>query len=334
MRTLVFGLALVGTSACGIDNGFSDGLQDVVVPYPSPIEPTDQIDRLVQVEVPEVDVLWVVDNSGSMGGEQDQLAANFPVFMNYFLNSGLDYHIGLTTTDMSNGGERGILMPAAGYRWIDNDTVSASSVFAEMTGSIGVTGSADEMGRDATFSALEIQAQPYMPNEGFLREEASLHVVVISDENDYSEAIGLGEFVDWMNNLKPTDDMVTFSSIVSPGGGCDWEEGTDYIAVTNAVGGEFESICTEDWEPMLNRLGLQASGLKREYFLSQLPVPGTIEVWVEEVSDAGTVHLPFEEETDWLYNPSRNSIEFLEYVPNALSEVYVHYEVLAAAEEG
>ncbi len=80
---------------------------------------------------------------------------------------------------------------------------------------------------------------------------------------------------------------------------------------------------------MLKQLGIQASGLRREYFLSALPVPGTIQVWVEE----GPVTFTFEPEVDWVYNPQRNSIIFNDYVPDALSEVFVAYDLLSTAEE-
>ena len=51
-------------------------------------------DVSTQVTTPEVDVLFVIDNSCSMNNEQSELTANFPSFMAYFLDSGLDYHIG------------------------------------------------------------------------------------------------------------------------------------------------------------------------------------------------------------------------------------------------
>ena len=64
--------------------------------------------------------------------------------------------------------------------------------------------------------------------------------------------------------------------------------------------------------------------MKREYFLSQLPVPGSIKV---EVKEEGTTY-SFEEDIDWIYNAVRNSIIFTEFIPTALSEVYVTYDLL------
>ena len=319
---------LVVTGGC-IEYDPSSTLPLAGVANPRALEVSTQTDKLVQVEVPEVDILWVVDNSCSMSDEQAVLGDNFPTFMEFFLGSGLDYHIGVTTTDMNV--TEGILQSADGYRYLDPETEDPEGVFARMV-DLGTTGSATEKGRDAAYAAVEIQDQPYRPNDGFTREDASLHVVIISDENDYSSEVAIGEFVDYLLNLKWAEDMVTFSSIVSLDGGCDVEVGTDYRAVTAAVGGEEYSICEASWRPMLERLGLQASGLRREYFLSEIPVPGSIVVWVEEVTDSGNVTFNFEEETDWTYEESRNSITFETYVPNALSSVFVDYEILSASE--
>jgi len=57
-------------------------------------------------------------------------------------------------------------------------------VFAQMA-TLGTGGSFDEMGRRAVFRALTEPLQS-TDNAGFYRDEASLHVVVISDEDDSS----------------------------------------------------------------------------------------------------------------------------------------------------
>jgi hypothetical protein len=319
---------LVLTGGC-IEYEPSSTLPPAGVANPRALAVSTQTDKLVQVEVPEVDILWVVDNSGSMSNEQTALGENFPTFMEFFLGSGLDYHMGVTTTDMVV--TEGILQGANGYKFLDDETYDPEGVFAQMV-DLGTGGSSTEKGRDAAYAAVEIQDQPYSPNYGFTREDASLHIVVVSDEDDHSTQIPKDEFVDYLKNLKWAEDMVTFSSIVSLNNTCGIEEGTDYRVVTAAVGGEEYSICAENWRPMLEALGLQASGLRREYFLSEIPLPSSIVVWVEEQSDTGVVTFNFEEETDWTYDQSRNSITFETYVPNALSSVFVDYEVLSASE--
>jgi len=52
----------------------------------------------------KVDILWVVDNSGSMCQEQKVLRDNFVKFIDELNQTNLDFHIGLTTTDMNTFG--------------------------------------------------------------------------------------------------------------------------------------------------------------------------------------------------------------------------------------
>lgn len=62
-----------------------------------------QVDIFDQLNDPKVDVLWVIDDSGSMAPFQQQLAANFDEF---FVDSNIDsadYHIAVTTTLWAQG---------------------------------------------------------------------------------------------------------------------------------------------------------------------------------------------------------------------------------------
>src|SRR5205085_9381823 len=47
----------------------------------------------------QIDILWVVDNSGSMNPYQTNLTNNFSSFINNFQNKGYDFHISVTTSD-------------------------------------------------------------------------------------------------------------------------------------------------------------------------------------------------------------------------------------------
>jgi hypothetical protein len=289
------------------------------------LEDPVQEDRILQVTTPKVDILWTIDNSCSMQDEQDALTLNFPIFMDYFLGSGLDYHVGVVSTDLDNNSHYGKLRTAAGVKWVDPDTPNPVQVFASMAG-MGISGSGIERGLGATFLALEQHKDTF--NDGFYRDEASIHTVVISDERDQTKTsmITKGEFIDWYDGLKANTDDRTFSSIVTMQGP---DKGTAYLDVTADIGGITWDIENEDWVEVLDQLGVQASGLKREYFLSQLPVDGTITVSVE---DKGNTFNFFENE-DWLYDEARNSITFIEYVPDALAEVYIRYTILASSQD-
>lgn len=353
-------LLLLACAACQGDLGIapSDDLvgegagRDLATPR--------RTDRITQVTKPEVDVLWVIDDSCSMAEEQAKLAENFPEFIKFFLGSGLDWHIGVVSTDTEDPGKNGKLLAQGGYRFLDERTSNPVAVFEQMT-ALGTSGSPTEAGLLAAQRALqqpspEIQAA----NGGFLRDDAALHIIVISDEEDQSAPrVNRNEFVTYLRNLKADPNTpVTFSSIVGPKPlGCrnadtDAVAGAIYIDVTERVGGVFASICEDDWTPVLRELGLQAAGLRREYFLTELPVPGTVEMWVEDgdyvftgIDQAklgrGTSLAQACEDADstacfpFLYSPQRNSVTVLEteessYIPNPTATVNVRYAVLGA----
>ena len=275
--------------------------------------------------------MWVIDNSTSMSEEQAALAANFDRFIGYFIDSGLDWHVGVVSTDMGNNNHKGKLRAAAGVRYIDQDTPDPLVVFKSMATISPTMTSGMESGRAAAYTALETRRNGY--NSGFYREGASLSIIAISDEDDYSgnSPVTRVEFINWLLNIKTSPDKVTFSSIVGSPGGCSTaiEEGGDYIKVTQAVGGILWSICNNNWAAVLDDLGMQAAGMKREFFLAELPVVETIDVRV--VSDGIT--FIFEEgecEECYTYSASRNSITFNDYLPDAGAEVIIDYDVLSA----
>jgi hypothetical protein len=75
-----------------------------------PIKPVEyetesEIDQSIALSVNKnVDILFVIDNSGSMGEEQATLAANFSAFIDVLERDDVraDYRIGITTTDNGN----------------------------------------------------------------------------------------------------------------------------------------------------------------------------------------------------------------------------------------
>lgn len=340
MRQL-FVLPLLLSAACQ-DYGFSDDVPQYPDSNPRQLPPVQQVDKILQVTTPQVDVLWTIDNSCSMADEQDNLSENFPLFIAYFLGSGLDFHIGVTSTDIdrSGPGNDGNLRVAGGVTYIDTRTPSPEIVFSTMA-RMGVSGSGNEKGLGATFKALELKRDT--TNAGFYRDDASIHTVIISDEPDQTpeSLITQPEFEAWYDGLKQANDDRTFSSIVSMSG---YNRGTAYLTTTAAIGGITWDITDQDWSEVLERLGIQASGLKREYFLSQRPVDGTLSVSVI-VAETGAERKFVQTELDpvtgeplsdtdpgslYTYDSIRNSITFLTFIPTALSSVQLEYTLLSA----
>jgi hypothetical protein len=326
-------LAFVLLAACSSDYDLAGDVEAFGEFNPQPIEIPTNTDRIVQTTAAQVDVLFVIDNSGSMSDNQRKLGENFPEFMKEFDGSGLDYHIGVISTDTDDPSHNGKLRPVVetGGKWIDDTFADPVAAFANLA-MVGATGSGTERGREACYRALVDHADG--ANAGFIREDAGLHITVVSDEDDSSTAnpISKTEFIDYLNSLREEPEMVSFNSIVHLDGGGflgGLSAGTSYIDITDEVGGLKRDIANDEWENMLTELGLQAIGLKAEYFLSQLPVEGTIEV---NVIDNGVTFV-YDEGTEWTYSHERNSITFVDLVPKELSQVVITYTLLSAQDD-
>jgi hypothetical protein len=149
-----------------------------------------------------MDILFVIDNSGSMGQEQQNLVTNFPQFIEVMNGFGLDYRVGVTTTGVSKdwtegtplgnipddqSGDDGELLLGNSCnmprRWLEGTDNGVSDIFS-CVAEVGTSGPADEMPLAAMKLALGTRLSD--TNAGFLREDALLGVVILTDENDCS----------------------------------------------------------------------------------------------------------------------------------------------------
>jgi len=240
----------------------------------------------------EVDILLVVDDSCSMEDEQEELAQGFERFVEFFELAAVDYHIGVTTTDMENIG--GSLIGYGGFKVIGPDTPSPSDVFAGNV-QVGISGSGFERGLDAAAQALS----PLMldgPNEGFLRDDAVLSLIFVSDEEDISHQ-GVNAYIDYFLSLKSENarrDVFNASALIGldpetglPGSCGDPTDPLDgavgslrYFEMVRQTLGSVGSICEEDFSDLVSKMGLQISRLIDTLYLDRRPRDGTVELTV------------------------------------------------------
>ena len=338
----------LGEDRCRIVvEGTSEGGGRIVVPIRGEgVDFSRTVDRFEQVSGRSVDVLFVVDNSGSMGEEQSNLARNFDAFIRSADAWESDFQIGVVTTqidgdvrDPSEGGSRAPGELLGGIRIITPATPSYASVFSENarvgTGDPGTAESGLESARialtDPVITDLDAPCdeecvEPYSCvshptlgsacggyNRGFLREDASLEIVFVSDEEDQSRA-DLTFFIDFFSSIKGVlnDTLFHASAIVGPPGGCssaagDAVEGERYIGVSDATGGETASICDSEFSTVLESIGERAFGLRRQFFLSRVADPATVEMY-DLASCAGSSRTP--RTTGWIYDRDANAVVF------------------------
>lgn len=255
------------------------------------IHSKDVGDVFYQLEAGEVDVLLVVDNSCSMEPYQEKLSQNFESFLTYFIEGGIDYRIGVTTTTVSEPPEPdGVFctqsdinkIPEPGYLVqnviLDKDVQDANAIFQNIV-KVGVCGSGSEMGMESAMRVLE------NPTNGFLRESAYLSVIYVSDEQDTSP-LGVNDYINNMRAFKDPSQRDVFNAsalVINDLTACNTSDpnfqgsvGSRYVDFANQTNGVIENICADDFSTIVSELSLRSSRLNDIFFLSRDPSPDSI----------------------------------------------------------
>jgi len=182
-----------------------------------------------------VDIIWVIDNSGSMKEEEARVQSNMNAFAASIANSGVDYHV-IVIADTSH---INVPPPLGGSAQLLADNVNIAS-----------------------HNALEKLVTEYPNYQQFLRPDSVKHIVVVSDDNsDWSKSMfeqqlaGLtspGFGTDWHFHAvvaeAPPYDVNSHCFLLAAA------VGQVYIDLQTAHGGLFFSLCDTDWSPLFTTL--------------------------------------------------------------------------------
>ncbi|HEY0135859.1 MAG TPA: hypothetical protein VGB85_17360 [Nannocystis sp.] len=169
----------------------------------------------------KVDLLFVIDNSSSMKNEQDNLVASFPGFVSSMLAqlaNADSYHVGVVSTDSYDHNDDpcdnvlGGLITRTGGNDSSNQSCGpyasgkrymseADDLGARFTcaAQVGTDGATDEKPLEAAIRGLgPILNAPGECNDGFLRKDALLVLVLITDEEEEGSN---GDPPDWYDSL-------------------------------------------------------------------------------------------------------------------------------------
>ena len=183
------------------------------------------VEEWVQEEEKIYDILWVIDNSGSMRPFQSRLAQNIGNFVSLLsLDSSVDYRLGFITTD-----DHRLIGP-----YIDNNTPNPGHFAASEILGIGTSGSGNEKGLEELSAALE-----EFDNSGnFIRYDAELIVIFVSDEQDNSP-LPYSHDINAYDYYTPVDKIKMYAVIGDYPEGCRgaWQSQNGFPLNTNAVFG-------------------------------------------------------------------------------------------------
>jgi hypothetical protein len=259
-------------------------------------------------EEPPVDILFAVDQSCSMDDDVSRLASNFSTFIADINTYTTGWRIGVATKDTGCFNE-GILK---------STTTNYASKFA--TAVAGEGGNYTEALLTVSTNALANTASTSC-NAGFLRTDALLHVILVSDEPEQS-AKSWSSYVADMQSYKSDPSLVKISAVAGdyPSGCATADPGTGYYEAVTATGGVYLSICDTNWAAHVEKLATASLEGLYDFELTQTPDPDSIQVWVN-----GTEWF-----ADWHYDAATNEVQF--DVELGGGKVTVKYGVLVSCD--
>lgn len=303
----------------------------------------------------KIDVLWVIDNSGSMRTSQANLASNFQSFIQRFQTHNYDFNMAVVTTDgwkkefypsaVTQQIRKGALIDDSPVTYSDsgvyvmnNNTANLSSVFS-VNIQQGIYGDGDERAFDSMKQSL---LDSFNTGLNFRRPEAFLAVIMVGDEEDGSwNGTGMGsagnlrsvqsyvDFLDGFTGGTANGRNYSVSTISVPDSACAASLNTDgfsrtvgarFKELSNLTGGIAGSLCS-NFGTTLNLISDTIVQLSSAFKLNREPIPETIRVYVD-----GAL-VPNSNTNGWTYDAANIQIIFHgSAVPSANSNVNIAFD--------
>jgi hypothetical protein len=319
-------MVLASLIACSRESGFLQTLPKPFVPQatqppatlPTPTPMPGAVHHngtyILKVEstsefIPEVDVLWIIDNSGSMNPHQQRVIANTQVFMqNFTSQTRLKWKMGLISTSQFEPPYLGF---AAGDE-LDYKTVNPVLKFQTAVGRLGTQG--DDAERVYTPILSHLKANPT-----FLNPKAYLALVIVTDEEEQSTEPPLNlpmsgqKFITELAKLKNGDkDKIVSFGVFQTAEKC----GSGFLYATSryrgliqGTNGKTYSLCDPQFGQVLSNMGADLiktlTTMHPIITLDQRPIPWTIKVTYK----GRELKFGFKEDGgEWIYDPISNTI--------------------------
>ena len=283
--TLFIASLIVGFQNCSREHviGFSSSN-----PCTSKKGDTSDGARCTEIFIPGVstvktDILFIVDNSGSMGEEQQKISEKFDSFLAAVRN--IDFQIGIITTDSVNsgGGNGGRLLNFnSNTRYLVPSTTNLENLFRSKVRT-GTNGWGYEKPFLCAKKAIE---QRDNHNKGFFRGGALLNLVIVTDEDEHDDtdrpnSANRDAFFAKFNEIYP-NKTITVNAITGP---CPTAYPADIIIDSvETTGGIRGSICANDYGSLLSDIGHSISS---SISLTFAPIVETMKVTLDDGTELG-----------------------------------------------
>lgn len=301
-------------------------------------------DPFVASEHAKADILWLIDDSGSMEDDQMAVRAAADAMAEVLTAGGVDFRLAVARTFAQdpNSRQRGRL-EGRGFT-SDLDTFRDQVVVGAQGGwEPGLETALAAFDRAAPGTAAGLPADPER-----VREDASKIVIFMSDERDQTVecaacgacpnepeprnqyCAGADTVIDDFVAEYTRRGIVAFAIVGDLPNGCqqsstrdDFEPGQGYVEVANATGGQFGSLCG-DMRQNLQDVGRAATGIASSYQLSAIPASATLQVAIGQPGNGRVI--PRSRTNGFDYDAVNNRIVFFgNALPKKGDEIVVGY---------
>jgi hypothetical protein len=280
----------------------------------------------------KVDVLFVIDNSGSMDTIQQNIVKNAALFMGEFINQRhIDWKIGIVSTDNSENPYLGFDTDFSS-QLIDHDSPAsiqqAINTFAEAVDNLGTYGAGSEYVFHNILRNVQKYNDPNSTRPDFLRGNAHMAVIMVSDEREQSAEMNgpyaplemlntLSGYVGSNNKVRfygalQADDLENCPERSTSYPDFKPYEGSRYQEIIEASFGFNISACVDDFGTRLADISKDIASLVKA---PGIPLRGTPKVHSIKVYYKGVELFPgaVDDCGKWYYDARVNSIVFYSF---------------------
>ena len=248
-----------------------------------------------------VDIIWVIDFSGSMHGDYDRLMAGIEAMINALPKTNWRLNIISTDSNYSVSEEQFPLVPG--------DTIDDAKALYN-----SISGGTREDGFESVHDYIEENSYA----STWLRDDASLLVVFVSDEDDQSlhDMLSLDDFIDWYTDQRETVFLSSIVNLDPADSSCNsstLNTGDRYIDATNHFSGIIIDICSDDWSTGVSDATKQVEPYD-EWTLTYTPIEDSIRIFYDGVVNSG-----------WTYDSTTNVVDFTGNMPESGVLVEISY---------
>jgi hypothetical protein len=270
------------------------------------------------------DIIWIMDESGSMDEVRDDIAANAVSFFEEAVGRGLNFRMGVTDMNDLSLGKFASRDDAegAGERWIyPHENEAFATAVADPSGP-----ASGDLGSEHGLTQMKNAIERHLPRDAGddfkIRPNARLVVMVVGDEEpqEFSAISDLkdkpptpAQQAQIMEGLQPflalaDENQTTVHVIHEPlpyGDLCSGlSYGYGYYDLANHTGGQVGDVCQEDLRGTINVILDDIVGDASPVTLEYVPISSTITVMRDGVA------VPRSRELGWDYRAAANSIIF------------------------